>query len=73
MQENTTGVHLTRREDELLELLGKGLGNRELGQVLGITEDTIKTHLKSLFRKLDVSDRAEAVREGIRRGFIHSH
>lgn len=73
LQENTTGVHLTRREDELLELLGKGLGNRELGQVLGITEDTIKTHLKSLFRKLDVSDRAEAVREGIRRGFIHAH
>lgn len=70
--ENKAGVHLTRREVEILELLGKGLGNRELGQVLGISEDTIKTHLKSLFRKLDVSDRAEAVREGLRRGFIHS-
>jgi DNA-binding NarL/FixJ family response regulator len=65
-------AHLTRREEEILELLGKGLGNRELGQVLGISEDTIKTHLKSLFRKLDVSDRAEAVREGLRRGFIHA-
>jgi DNA-binding CsgD family transcriptional regulator len=32
----------------------------------------VKTHLKSLFRKLDVSDRAEAVREGLRRGFIRS-
>ena len=73
LQENTAGAHLTRREDELLELLGKGLGNRELGQVLGITEDTVKTHVKSLFRKLNVSDRAEAVREGLRRGFIHSH
>ena len=72
LQENKSGVHLTRREDEILDLLGKGLGNRELGQVLGITEDTIKTHLKSLFRKLEVSDRAEAVREGLRRGFIHS-
>lgn len=65
-------AHLTRREEEILELLGKGLGNRELGQVLGVSEDTIKTHLKSLFRKLDVSDRAEAVREGLRRGFIHT-
>lgn len=72
LHENKAGVHLTRREDEILDLLGKGLGNRELGQVLGISEDTIKTHLKSLFRKLDVSDRAEAVREGLRRGFIHS-
>lgn len=64
-------MRLTRREDELLELLGKGLRNRELAQVLGISEDTVKTHLKSLFRKLDVSDRAEAVREAMRRGFLH--
>ena len=72
LSENKSGAHLTRREDEILELLGKGLGNRELGQVLGVSEDTVKTHLKSLFRKLDVSDRAEAVREGLRRGFIRS-
>lgn len=70
--ENRSGAHLTQREDEILELLGKGLRNRELGQVLGVSEDTIKTHLKSLFRKLAVSDRAEAVREGVRRGFIRS-
>lgn len=70
--ENVSGMRLTRREDELLDLLGKGLRNRELAQVLGISEDTVKTHLKSLFRKLDVSDRAEAVREAMRRGFLHS-
>ncbi len=69
---NDDRTHLTRREHELLDLLGKGLRNRELGQVLGVSEDTVKTHLKSLFRKLDVSDRAEAVREGLQRGFIHS-
>jgi two-component system, NarL family, response regulator len=63
---------LTRREDEILELLGNGLKNRELGQVLGVSEDTVKTHLKSLFRKLGVSDRAEAVRVAIRRGFLHA-
>jgi DNA-binding NarL/FixJ family response regulator len=72
LSEGQPGMRLTRREDELLGLLGKGLRNRELGLVLGVTEDTIKTHLKSLFRKLEVSDRAEAVREGLRRGFIHS-
>ncbi len=72
LSESESGARLTRREDELLDLLGKGLRNRELGQVLGVSEDTIKTHLKSLFRKLEVSDRAEAVREGLRRGFIHS-
>ena len=45
----------------------------EIGQVLGVKEDTIKTHLKSLFRKLAVSNRTEAVREGLRRGFIAEH
>jgi two-component system, NarL family, response regulator len=72
LHENETGVRLTRREDEILDLLGKGLRNRELGQVLGVSEDTVKTHLKSLFRKLEVSDRAEAVREALRRGFIRT-
>jgi DNA-binding NarL/FixJ family response regulator len=72
LNEHDAGLSLTRREHELLELLGKGLRNREMGQVLGVSEDTVKTHLKSLFRKLDVSDRAEAVREGLRRGFIHT-
>jgi DNA-binding NarL/FixJ family response regulator len=72
LHEHKSGTHLTRREDEILDLLGKGLSNRDLGKVLGVSEDTIKTHLKSLFRKLEVSDRAEAVREGLRRGFIHS-
>src|SRR5687767_9795098 len=72
LHEHESGMRLTRREEEILDLLGKGLSNRELGEVLGVSEDTVKTHLKSLFRKLQVSDRAEAVREAMRRGFIHS-
>ncbi len=72
LHENENSAHLTRREVELLELLGKGLRNRELGDVLSISEDTVKTHLKSLFRKLNVTDRAEAVREAMRRGFMHA-
>lgn len=70
LHEGRDRAPLTRRETELFDLLGKGLSNRELGRVLGISEDTVKTHLKSLFRKLDVSDRTEAVREGLRRGFV---
>lgn len=70
LHENRSGVQLTRREQELLDLLGKGLSNGELGQALGVSEDTVKSHLKNLFRKLQVSGRAEAVRESYRRGFI---
>jgi DNA-binding NarL/FixJ family response regulator len=72
LREREASLHLTQRENEMLELLGKGLSNREMGQVLGVTEDTVKTHLKSLFRKLNVSDRAEAVREAMQRGFLHA-
>lgn len=63
---------LTRREEEILELLGKGLSNREMAQVLGIAEDTVKTHLKGVFRKLEVTKRAEAVHEAMQRGFLPS-
>lgn len=70
LRESRPAGRLTPREQETLDLLGKGLRNRELGAVLGISEQTVKTHLKSLFRKLEVADRAEAVREGFCRGII---
>ena len=70
LHENQSGAHLTRREDEILDLLGKGLGNRELGQVLGVSEDTIKTHARRLFKKLGARDRAHAVAVGFRYGFV---
>ena len=72
LQEHESNRSLTRREEEMLELLSKGLNNREMGQVLGIAEDTVKTHLKGVFRKLEVSTRAEAVREAMQRGFIRA-
>lgn len=70
LREHTVDANMTTREDEILELLGKGLGNREMANVLGITDETVKSHLKNVFRKLGVSDRAEAVREAIARGYI---
>jgi DNA-binding CsgD family transcriptional regulator len=41
-----------------------------MADVLGIADETVKSHLKNVFRKLGVSDRAEAVREAIARGYI---
>lgn len=69
--ERTEPVRLTQRENDILAMLGKGFSNKELARLLGLSSDTVKTHLKNLFRKLHVSDRAEAVREAIHRGFLH--
>jgi NarL family two-component system response regulator LiaR len=51
---------LTERESELLALLPTGMSNRELSEQLHISENTIKAHLKRLFSKLDVRNRAQA-------------
>lgn len=53
-------VHLTSRETEVLRLIAKGFSNREIASILGMSPDTAKTHIKNIFLKLDVTDRAEA-------------
>lgn len=72
LQEHAIEERLTTREDEILELMGKGLRNHEISSVLGISEETVKTHVKGVLRKLGVSDRVEAVREAIERGIIRA-
>ncbi|MEX2274402.1 MAG: response regulator transcription factor [Actinomycetota bacterium] len=64
------GVHvgLTRREGEVLEQVVKGLNNREIAQALYISEDTVKTHVRAVLRKLGVKDRAQAVSYALRNG-----
>ncbi|MCB0203775.1 MAG: response regulator [Anaerolineae bacterium] len=52
---------LTNRELEVLELLGQGLSNKEMAEALVISENTIKRHLKAIFAKLEVNNRAAAV------------
>jgi DNA-binding NarL/FixJ family response regulator len=52
---------LTEREREVLKLLGQGLSNKEIADALVISENTVKRHLKAIFAKLDVSNRASAV------------
>ena|SRR6185312_4768888 len=62
--------HLTAREREVLRLMSTGLGNKEIGVRLGISEHTVKFHASSILGKLGASSRTEAVSQGIRRGFI---
>ena len=61
---------LTAREQEVLVLVADGLPNRDIAAALAISEHTVKFHLASVFGKLGVSTRAEAVHKGIRRGVI---
>jgi DNA-binding NarL/FixJ family response regulator len=62
---------LTQREVQVLQLLVKGLANKQIGEHLNISEHTVKDHLKSVFGKLQVEDRTEAVTAAIQRGIIH--
>lgn len=61
---------LTPREIEVLEMLGSGLGNKAIAKRLNISDHTVKFHVSSIFQKLNVSSRTEAVTVGIRLGLI---
>jgi DNA-binding NarL/FixJ family response regulator len=65
-----TSGQLSEREREILGLLAEGLSNREIAEVLIVSTETVKTHVSSIFRKMDVSDRAQAVSKGLRTGII---
>jgi DNA-binding NarL/FixJ family response regulator len=62
---------LTQRESEVLALMVRGLSNRAIGQQLYIGEETVKTHSRSIYRKLDVSDRSQAIAVALREGIFH--
>ena len=61
---------LTERESEVLALLARGLANKQIALSLGISEHTVKFHVSSIYSKLNVTNRTEAVREGLRGGWI---
>jgi len=61
---------LTERELQVLRGMSQGKSNAEIGRSLFLSEDTIKTHARRLFRKLEVNDRAQAVALGFRRGYV---
>lgn len=61
---------LSPREMDVLRLLCRGRTNKEMGAAMFISEETVKSHMKSLFQKLGVHDRAEAVSVSLQRGLI---
>jgi DNA-binding NarL/FixJ family response regulator len=63
-------VPLTAREEEVLTYIAKGLNRTEIAQMLGVSVHTITTHVRSIYSKLNISSRAEAAVEAIRRGLI---
>ena len=69
--DHLSSERLTQRELEVLQQIARGLRNKEIGGELGIAEDTVKMHVKSILMKLGVNDRTEAVTLALRRGIIH--
>jgi DNA-binding NarL/FixJ family response regulator len=63
-------VPLTTREEEVLTYIAKGLNRIEVGEALCVSVHTVTTHVRSIYSKLDISSRAEATVEAIRRGLI---
>ena len=61
---------LSEREIEVLGLLAQGKANKQIAAMLGISEHTVKFHVSSIFTKLNVTNRAEAVRQGVRGGWV---
>ena len=61
---------LTEREQQILQLLGEGLGNRDIARALALSDHTVKFHLRSIFQKLGVRSRTEAVSLAVRRGLL---
>jgi len=63
-------VTLTPREMDVLRLLGRGLRVNEAARVLGLTPHTVAGYVKNIYLKLNISSRAEAAVEAVRRGLV---
>ena len=70
LAESLSSEPLTGRELDVLTLLAKGKSNKEIGSHLYITETTVKSHLRSIFTKLNVLSRTEAITTASRRGLV---
>ena len=70
LAETEPRIHLTDREASVLDLVAKGMRNREIALLVGTTEETVKMHLKHIFAKLGATDRTEAVTLALQRGFL---
>jgi DNA-binding NarL/FixJ family response regulator len=68
--EHATDDALTPRETDVLRLIAAGNANKEIAAQLGLTEETVKSHVKNILVKLGVNDRTHAVTMGLKRGII---
>jgi len=68
--EDPTQAQLSEREIEVLDLLAKGMTNKDIARDLFISQATVKSHVENILRKLGAADRAGAVAEGFRRTLI---
>ena len=62
---------LTPREVQVVRLVAEGMRNAEIAVMLGISEETVKVHVKNILGKLNVKDRAAIIPVALRRGIIH--
>ena len=70
LEQHANERSLTRRERQVLELIARGMRNKEIAAALGITTDTTGAHVKNIYTKLGVHDRTAAMSEAIRRGIL---
>jgi two-component system NarL family response regulator len=61
---------LSERELQVLRIAARGSANKQIADELGITEDTVKAHMKNILAKLDAQDRTHAVVTALKRGII---
>jgi len=70
LAERMMRTNLTARELEVLNMLARGLTNKQIGCALDISDNTVRNHVNSIIEKLEVSDRTEAATTAIHRGLI---
>lgn len=71
LQSRVPSSHLSVRERQVLQLMFQGKSNREIAEELTIKEATVKSHVSVILMRLNVTDRTQAVVEGLKRGLIH--
>jgi DNA-binding NarL/FixJ family response regulator len=71
LAERAAGPTLTPREIQVVGLIAEGMRNKEIAAALGISDETVQVHVKSIFWKLKVKDRSAAMNVALRRGIIH--
>jgi two-component system, NarL family, response regulator len=71
LAERIGGNELTAREFEVLKLIVNGKSNKQIGDDLGISEGTVKSHVNNILDKLGVTDRTQAVSVALKRGIVH--